>query len=159
METVSELDQEHPDVFRHRDDHLADGLGLGALAVLDLVEFGDAVDEHRDLVAELGGEVGQRIPRVLDRVVEQCGRDRPRSEAELREDLRDRERVRDVRLAALALLALVLLLGDRVGPLDDREVTLGVIRAHRADQVVEVVDPGRAGEDAGNQPSQTRTLR
>lgn len=159
MEAVGELDQQHPDVLRHRHDHLAHGLGLGALAVLDLVELGDAVDEHRHLVAELGGEVRQGISRVLDGIVQQCGRDRPWAESELREDLRDSERMRDVRLAALPLLPLVLLLRDGVGPFDDREITLRVIRADGADQVVEIVDPRRAGEDAGNQPSQTRALR
>ena len=44
----------------HRDDHLADGLGLRGVAVLDLVELGDAVDQHRDLVAEV---LAQRVER------------------------------------------------------------------------------------------------
>ena len=53
VEPVGELDDEHPDVARHRDDHLADGLGLRRVAVLHLVELGHAVDQHRHLVAEV----------------------------------------------------------------------------------------------------------
>jgi hypothetical protein len=107
VQAVGELDDEHPDVLRHRDDHLADGLGLRRVAVLDLVELRDAVDEHRDLVAEVGAHLVERVRGVLDRVVQQGRRRRLRADAEVGEDLRDRDRVRDVRLAALALLPLV----------------------------------------------------
>ena len=53
VQPVAELDDQHPDVASHGHDHLAGGLGLGRLTVLDLVELGDAVDEQRDLVAEV----------------------------------------------------------------------------------------------------------
>lgn len=53
VQAVSQLDEQHADVFRHRDDHLADGFGLRGVAVFDLVEFRDAVDQHRDLVTEI----------------------------------------------------------------------------------------------------------
>ena len=56
VQPVGELDDQHPDVARHRHDHLADGLGLGGVAVLHLVELGDPVDEQRDLVAEVGAQ-------------------------------------------------------------------------------------------------------
>ena len=93
----------------------------------DLVELGDAVDEHRDLVAEVGAELVERVVGVLDRVVQQRGGHRRRADAEVGEDLRDRERVRDVRLAALALLALVGALGDRVRALDEARSALGCV--------------------------------
>ena len=47
VQPVGELDHQHPDVAGHRDHHLADGLRLGGLAVLDLVQLGDAVDQRR----------------------------------------------------------------------------------------------------------------
>ncbi len=53
VQPVGELDDQHARVAGHRDDHLADRLGLGRLAELDLVELGDAVDQVRDLGAEL----------------------------------------------------------------------------------------------------------
>jgi len=51
--------------------------------------------------------------------VEQRGGDRLRADAEVGQDLRDGERVGDVRLTALALLALVGALRDLVRPLDE----------------------------------------
>ena len=54
MEAVAELDEQDADVLGHGHDHLADRLGLGGLAVLELVELGDAVDQQGDLVAEVG---------------------------------------------------------------------------------------------------------
>ncbi len=126
MQAVGDLDDEHPGVARHRDDHLADGLALGGRAEHDLVEFGDAVDEVRDLFTELGGELLERVPGVLDGVVEQC-RDEGRGiHAEFGEDRRDRQRVGDVRIAGLALLAGVPFLGDVVRALQLREVGLGI---------------------------------
>ena len=68
VEPVGELDDQHPDVARHRDDHLADGLGLRGVAVLDLVELGDAVDELRDLVAEVLGAAASRVYGVSSTV-------------------------------------------------------------------------------------------
>ncbi len=55
MQPVGKLDQQDPDVPGHRDDHLADVLGLGKLArlELELVELREAVDDLRDILAEL----------------------------------------------------------------------------------------------------------
>ena len=77
------------DVLRHRHDHLAVVLGLGLLAALELDprQLGDALDEPRDLVAELGSDlVGVRLG-VLDDVVEERGGERLLVEMELGEDL------------------------------------------------------------------------
>ncbi len=154
VQPVGELDDENPDVFAHRDDHLAHGLGLSTVAVLELVELRDAVDEHRDLVAEVGAHHVERVVGVFDGVVQQCGSDRLRADAEVGEDLRDRDRMRDVRLAALALLARVRLLSGRVGTLDQRHVRLRVVRAHRLQQTVDGARGLRAGEDARQQCAQ-----
>jgi hypothetical protein len=126
VEAVGELDDEDPDVLRHRDHHLADGLGLGRFAVLDLVELGQAVDEHRDLVAEVGAQLLQRVGGVLDGVVQEGGTQRRRRHAELGEDRRDRDRMRDVRIAAQPGLPTMPLLCRLVGLLDHGEVGLGV---------------------------------
>ena len=151
MQPVGQLDDQHPDVAGHRHDHLADGLGLRRLAVRHLVELGDAVDQHRDLVAEVRRAAGvERVVGVLDRVVQQRRRERRRRHAELGEDRRDGQRVGDVRVAALALLAAVGLLGHVVGALDDREVGLGVGRADGPQQRLEHrVARSTAGRRAG----------
>ena len=53
---------------------------------------------------------------------------RLRADAEIGEDLRDRDRMGDVRLAALALLPVVRPLGGRVRALDQRDVGLRMVR-------------------------------
>jgi hypothetical protein len=54
VQAVGELDQDHADVRRHRDDHLAVVLGLRLVARLERQprQLGDAVDERGDLLAE-----------------------------------------------------------------------------------------------------------
>ena len=53
--------------------------------------------------------------------------------------LRDSERVRDVRLTALAGLTRVRGIRDAIGALDDREVALRMVRPHRAQELLDVV--------------------
>ena len=60
-----------------------------------------------DVVAELVDEVVERERGVLDRVVQQRARERDVVEAEIGEDHRDAERVRDVRVAGAAHLVAV----------------------------------------------------
>jgi hypothetical protein len=70
VQPVGQLDDQHPDVTGHGHDHLADGLGLGRVAVLDLVELGHPVDQLGDVRAELTAQLSQRVGGVLDRVVQ-----------------------------------------------------------------------------------------
>ena len=137
VEAVGQLDDEDADLFAGGHDHLADGLGLRGLAVGQLVQLGDAVDHVGDLVAEVGAQLLERVVGVLDGVVQQ-GRDEHRlGHAELGEDGGDGERVRDVRVAGLAGLALVVVLGGAVGPLDDGQVGLRVVGPDDPEQRVE----------------------
>ena len=101
----------------------------------------------------------ERVVGVFDRVVQERRRDRARSEAEIREDLRDGERMRDVRLAALTRLAGVGALGDGVGALDDRQVALGMVRAHRPQELLDVIAARRPREDPRNETAKRRGLR
>jgi hypothetical protein len=89
--------------------------------------------------------------------VEERGGDRARAEAEFREDLRDGQRVRDVRLAAPALLARVCPRGRLVCALDDRDVAARVMHAHRTDELLYAVARGRAREQPRHEaPQRTR---
>ena len=120
MEPVRELDHEHADVLGHGDDHLADGLRLGTVAVFEFVELGHPVDEHGNFVTELVAQMVEGVLGVLHRVVQQRGGHGLRADAEIGEDLRHGDRVGDVRLAALALLPGVSPFGRVIGALDDR---------------------------------------
>ena len=55
VQAVGQLDQHDANVVRHRDDHLAEILGLLFLAALerDLRDLGHAVNQLRDLGAEV----------------------------------------------------------------------------------------------------------
>ena len=61
VQPVGELDDQHAQVAGHRHQHLAHRRGLLRLLRVELqpLELGDAVDDHRDLGAEAGLDVGQ----------------------------------------------------------------------------------------------------
>jgi hypothetical protein len=109
VRAVGELHEDHAQIAHHRQHHLAERLRLrlGARLELDLVELGDAVDDLGDRCAELLRELFLGDRRVFDDVVQDRRDDRVGIEMQVREDLRGRERMRDVRLAGEALLAFV----------------------------------------------------
>src|SRR6266508_192546 len=137
---VGELDEQDADVLRHRDDHLAEVLGLLLLLGVrgrELGELRDAVDEVRDLRAEQLGDLLLRREGVLDRVVEEPGDDGRFVELQLREDACDLERVDEVRLAGLAELTRVDLRAVDVGLLDEVEVGGGMVGRNPVEDVVQ----------------------
>ena len=126
VQPVGQLDHQDPDVPGHGDHHLAHGLRLGRLAVLDLVQLGDPVDQGGDLVPEVGAQFIQGVGGVLDRVVQQGTADGLVRHAQLGQDGGDGERVGDVRVAALALLPGVPACRDVISVLDEPDVGLGM---------------------------------
>ena len=109
VEPIGELDQDDPDVLGHRQQHLADVLGLLLLVAVgaELGQLGDAVDELGDLGAEPLLDVGQAVLGVLGDVVEERRLDRHGIEPELGQDLGRGDGMGDVRLAGGAALSLV----------------------------------------------------
>ena len=157
VQPVGELDRHHPDVVAGGDEHLAEGLGLGGRAVVDLLQLGDAVDEIADLLAELLAHLIERHVGVLDGVVEQGGRQGRGLRAEFGEDQRHGERMRDVRLAALAHLAAVRGLGEDVRPAQRGQVGVGVVGAVRLGDMPDGVGqpvPGRGRAGGAAEPAQ-----
>jgi len=71
--------------------------------------------------------------------VEQARADRRHVELQLRDDLRDRERMRDVRIARLARLAVVRLRGELVRPPDHLEICGGMVPSDFGQDLVEVM--------------------
>ena len=109
VHAIGELDQDHAQVAHHRQQHLAEVLRLRFLAILetDLIEFGHAIDDLGDIVAEAGSDIGLGDRGVFDDVVQNRPDDGVGVEMQVGEDLGRGHRVRDVRLARHALLALV----------------------------------------------------
>ena len=164
VQPVGELDQQDAHVLRHRDEHLAHRRGLLRLLGVELepVELGDAVDDRGDVGTERVVEVGERHRRVLDRVVQQRARERDVVEAEIGEDHRHAERVRDVRVARAADLVAVRVAGDLVGVLDQRRSSASAApgaaqrasmqRARRRGRRRAPVDLGSAGASHRSPP-------
>ncbi len=136
VEAVAELDEQHADVARHRDQHLAEVLGLPVFlrGEVDLAELGDAVDEERDLGAELAlFDVLDGRQRVLDDVVEQPRADAGHVEPELGDDAGDGSRMDEVRLAATPLLTLVSAYAVLVCSRDQVYIRGGMVRSNTLD--------------------------
>ncbi len=141
VEPVGELDQDDADVLRHRDDHLPVVLRVRLLAGLEgrPGQLRDALDELRDLVAELGAEVVELRLGVLEHVVQERRRERLLVEVELGADLRDRPRMVDERLAGAARLPLVRGRGEVERPREELLVDPGVVRLDGRNQLIDEV--------------------
>ena len=141
VEPVGELDEDDPDVLGHRDDHLPVVLRLRLLAAreLDPRQLRDALDELRDLGAEVGAQVVELGLGVLDDVVQERGRDRLLVEVELGADPRDAPRVVDELLAGAAHLPAVAALGDLERPPDQVPVDLRVVGLDARKQLLDEV--------------------
>ena len=138
------LIEDDADVRGHRDDHLAVVLGLALVAALegDAGELGHAVDERRDLLAELGAHLVERRAGVLHRVVQQRRAQRLGVEPHAGADLGHADRVDDEVLAGAPALVRVVLAGEHERALHAfaRRICLGgvggVLLDHR-EQVAE----------------------
>jgi hypothetical protein len=118
VQAVGELDDDDARVLGDREQELAVALDLPLLRRAAGGQLGDlrqAVDDRGDLLAELRLDVGEREPRVLDDVVQQTAGDGDRVELQVGEDLRDLDRMRDVRVAGIAKLAAMRPLAELVG--------------------------------------------
>ena len=154
VEPVGELDDEDPEVLRHRHQHLAHGGGLLRLLGVEAhpVELGDPVDDGGHVGAELGLEVGEADAGVLDGVVQQRRGDGGVVEAELGHDAGHGQRVLDVGLARLADLPGVRVAGPLVGPGEQLHRGLGVAAPVGADQRLDLDGRGRGRPSPGQDP-------
>ena len=113
VETIGQLDDEHPHVTSHRHDHLADRRRLLLLAVgeSDSIQLGDTVDECRHRLAVFFRHRLDREFGVLDRVVQQGSDHRLGVHSVPGQEVGDGERMGDVRLARLPALTRVQVAG------------------------------------------------
>ena len=152
VEPVGELDHHDPQVGDHRQDHLAEGLGLLLLArdVGELADLRQPVDELGDLVAELlrDGRAGGQ--RVFEDVVEQAHHDRDVVGLEIGEDRRDVQGVHEVGLPRAPHLPLVLARREDVRPPQQVLVAAGVVALDLLEDLLEV-DHGPKGTASGRE--------
>ena len=144
VRAVGQLDQDDAHVGGHGQQHLAEGLGLVFLpaAELQLVQFGEAVHQFRHRGAELLRQFFLGDAAVLHGVVQQRGHQGRGVEFPFGTLRSNRNRVRDVRFAALARLAQVRLVCQLVGRAHARDLILG--------QVVEFVEQGGKAGGGGS---------
>jgi hypothetical protein len=110
------------------------------------------------LVAKIVARLLQRVDGVLDGIVQQRGHQGGGVDAEIRQDRRDRQRMGDERLAAVALLAAVHPFGDLVGVAQHADVGTGMGAPVGAQQRLDRVVLLAVGA-AGHQPTQAPAAR
>ena len=100
VQTVRELDDHDADVLRHREQDLHDIFRLLLLLAegRHLGQLCHAVHQHRDIVAEALFHIVQRRGGVLDHIVQQRRAERVGIHAELQQNIRDSDRMHDIRL-------------------------------------------------------------
>jgi hypothetical protein len=139
VETIGELDQNHPNVVHHREQHLAEVLRLTLLARRERngADRRDAFDDVGDLRTEQLGNTLRSGERVFDHVVQKAGRHGHDVQFHVREEIGDFERVHQVGFAGMADLPLVFKRGEHVRPSQQFEVSLGAVTADFLEQGLE----------------------
>ena len=118
VKAIGELDEDDADVVDHREQHLAEVLGLPLLArrERDRADLGDPFDDVRHLGAEVLLDLFDGRQGVFDDVVQQPGGDGHGIEPHIGQNARHLERVDQVGLPRMPDLPLVLERREHVGP-------------------------------------------
>ena len=130
VEPVGDLDEDHPDVLAHGDEHLPEVLHLLVFlgGVLDAGELADALHQVGDGGGEEAGHVRVLGGGVFNDVVEEGGLNGLAVQLQLlRHDLGHCQGMDDIGLAALALLPGVAPVGIFKGGADVGKVRRGVV--------------------------------
>ncbi len=100
MQPVSQLDQNHPDIVGHGQQHFAEIFRLAFLFGLEmnLADFGDTIHQKRNLFTEHGGKVIIGGQGVLDRVMQKTGDNTGNIETQLSQQTGHLHGMDDVRL-------------------------------------------------------------
>ena len=139
VQAVGEFDQHDAHVVHHGQNHLADVFGLARFGRhhVQAADFGDAFDEMRDFGAEALVDARDGKLGVFDDVVQQRGGKRRGVEPHVREDVRNFQQMREVRLAGTAELLAMALGGDFIGAADQPGVFRWAIFAELVEEFLE----------------------
>ena len=137
VQSVGQLDQQHPDVARERQQQLAEILRLFELAagIFETGELSNALDQLTHGGAEAFADIPVGRVGVFDHVVQQRGGDGGRIKPLFGEVSRHAHRVGEVGIARRPGLGGVLELGVIVGSGDHRGIEFGMRVLHPADQL------------------------
>ena len=139
VEAVGEFHEDDANVVDHGEEHLADALGLALFArrKRNGADLGNTFHDMGDFGTEELADAVDRGQRVFDDVVEEPGGNRDGVELHVSEEVGDRERVDQIRLARMAHLSPVLERRKHVGPAQELDVRIGAVRPDLFDQVLE----------------------
>ena len=139
VQPVGELDEDDADVVDHRQQHLAEVLGLPLLArrEADGADLGDPFDDVGDLGAEQLLDPLDGGQRVLDDVVEEAGGDGDGVELHVGQEVGDGEGVDQVGLAGMADLSPVLEGREDVGPPEQLDVGVRAVGPDFFEEILE----------------------
>ena len=115
VQSIRQLDQHDAHIARHRQQHLAEILGLRVFLALefDFVELGNTIHKFGDGGAESCGDMRLGDSGVLDNIMQQCGQKGLHIELPGRANRRHGQRMGDVFLAAGTHLAQMRRLAER----------------------------------------------
>ena len=138
VQTVGELHEQNAHIVGDREQELAEILRLlGFLGdEIELLQLGQAVDQRADIGAEHLVDLAARRRRILDRVVQQRGRDGGVVELQIGQDRRHFERMGKIRIARRALLLAMRLHGVDIGAVEQGFVGIGIVAADPVEQFV-----------------------
>ncbi len=135
VEAIGQLDYHHPQVLSHRQEHLAQVLGLDFLLAVsllgrlprDLAQLGDAVHQLRNLVPEPLLDSAVLHAAVLLHIVQNSSSDSSSVHLELDDSQSCMKRMGDDRVAGEAHLSSVTLGGELISLLDQGDSLGGKI--------------------------------
>ncbi len=139
VQPVGQLDDDDADVVDHRQQHLAEVLGLALLArrKRDGADLGDALDDVGDLRAKQLLDALDGGQGVFDDVMEQAGGHGHHVQAHIRKEIGHFQGVHHVGLPRMANLSLVLEGRKHVGPAKQLEVGIRVVAPDLLDHIFE----------------------
>jgi len=139
VQSVGQLDQQNADILGHGHQHFAEVLRLPRTrrAEFHLRDFREPLDQKSHLCAKQRLQFLRRGQRVFHGVVQQARRNGHLVEPHFGQHAGHLERVHQVGLSREPLLSLVHLGGIHIGPLQQRQVAIGVVGKHPIRNVVE----------------------
>ena len=140
VQTVGQLDQDHPQVLRHRHEQLAEVFGLLRFGVgqLQVGQLGDAIDQFGHFLAKQFGDLGIGGFGVFDRVVQQRRDDGGIIQLLFGQDGGDGDGMGEIRLARFAHLAFVHGRAIGIGPADQFGIGARIVVFNKGDEVFNV---------------------